>query len=40
MLQQILSEHVEGMADRRWNELSKRMLHLLKVMVEFNFYGT
>jgi hypothetical protein len=40
LLQQILSEHVEGMADRRWNQLSKRMLHLLKMMVSFNFYGT
>ena len=40
LLQQIMSEHVEGMADRKWNELSRRMLGLLKVMVTFNFYGT
>eukprot|EP00605_Chrysophyceae_sp_TOSAG23-4_P001362 GSChrysophyteH1.ASY1.ANO1.1482.1 assembled CDS len=39
LIQQILSEHIEGMAGRRWTDMSKRMLHLLRMLVSFKFYG-
>ena len=39
LLQQMLSEHVEGMAGRRWTDFSRRMLNLLNMMVGFKFYG-
>ncbi len=40
LLQQMLSEHVENMAGMRWNELSRSMLHLLRMLVTFKFYGS
>tara|TARA_B110000091_G_C13395461_1_gene301935 strand:- start:71 stop:427 length:357 start_codon:yes stop_codon:yes gene_type:complete len=40
LLQQMLSEHVEGMAGKRWNDLSRRMLHLLRMLTHFKFYGS
>lgn len=40
LLQQLLSEHVRDMAGRRWDELSRHMLKMLRTLVAFNFYGT
>jgi len=40
LLQQMLSEHIENMAGKRWNDLSRRMLHLLRMLVSFKFYGS
>ncbi|KAJ1428063.1 hypothetical protein B484DRAFT_450044, partial [Ochromonadaceae sp. CCMP2298] len=40
LIQQIVSEHVRGMAGSRWDELSRHMLKMLRTMVQFNFYGT
>ena len=40
LLQQIISEHVQGMAGRQWSTLSIQVLRLLHKLAKFNFYGT
>jgi len=39
-IQQIISEHLRGMAGRPWTELSRNVLQLLRKLIQFNFYGT
>jgi hypothetical protein len=40
LIQQLISEHIKGMAGQRWDELSRHMLNMLLTLVRFNFYGT
>eukprot|EP01032_Pedospumella_encystans_P017195 gene17195-19603_t len=40
LIQQMVSEHINGMAGARWDELSRHMLKMLRTLVSFNFYGT
>jgi hypothetical protein len=40
LVQQMVADHVDGMAGTRWDELSKQMLLIMGMMVKFNFYGS
>jgi hypothetical protein len=40
LIQQMVSEHVVGMRNRRWDLLSKRILEMLFGLLKFNFYGS
>ena len=40
LLQQLVSDHIAQMANRRWIDLSFHMLKLLHKLIKFNFYGT
>jgi hypothetical protein len=40
IIQVLLSEHVNEMAGRKWHELSRHMLKMLRTLISFNFYGT
>ena len=40
LIQQLVSEHLEDMAGKKWNSYSKYMLQMLLSMIKFNFYGS
>ncbi|RYH19873.1 hypothetical protein EON65_25380, partial [archaeon] len=40
VVQQIVSDHIKTMSEAKWDDLSKHILKMLKVLLLFNFYGT
>lgn len=40
LLQEVCSEHIRTMTNRKWTPLSLEMLKMLHTLVKFNFYGT
>ena len=40
LIQHLCSEHIRGMAGKRWDEYSKYILEMHKGLITFNFYGS
>ncbi len=40
LIQQLISEHIRGMARTEWTEYSKYVLNMLHTLIKFDFYGT
>lgn len=39
IIQQVIADHIIGMAGSKWEEYSKHVLKMLRTLVSFNFYG-
>ena len=40
LLQQIISEYIQKMANAKWDEMSENIMNLLLTLITFRFYGT
>ena len=40
LLQQMISEHILDMQNKRWDDISLPMMQMLRSLIMFNFYGT